>query len=176
MNLVIDANVFAAFYQRHIIGIDALSLTACPIPIFEKLGKDEYCYFDENGFIKDEWSKLAEPEWFNTWYTDNLIAGNFLPVPVSNINAIRQKLQTLGFPTGVDIWYIKTSKSVYDEFGNVFLISEDLDFYAPKKKSTKHKERMEILANSSGNVSKYLNKKEKICVLSVLSYIEEFLN
>jgi len=70
-----------------------------------------------------------------------------------------------------DIWYIRVAKEVSLQSKKSILVTEDIDFYDPKKKSSNSKTRLQIIRNG-GVLSKYLKKKENIQVLGVENYLK----
>jgi len=172
MNLVIDANIFAGYYKESVIGLNDNNLTSSTIPIFNRLGINDKCYFDCDGMICLEWKSLAEPEWFDVWYADSLRDAKIVEIQAESCVALKKTLRLKGFPSSKDIWYIRTCKGVKDRNSSIFLITEDLDFYDPAKKNCPHKTRIKILKASSGEVAKHLKKKENILVKSVIKYNE----
>jgi hypothetical protein len=169
MRLVIDANVFEGFFKESILQISNDHLTDTPLQLFKRLGIEDVTYFDNNGYIRTEWRNLVEPEWFDVWFPDFLIAGCAYEIPVESCYKLRNQLKQLGFPDKRDFWYIKTAKAIKNT-NKVVIVTEDLDFYDPKMKKCNNKTRLVILNNCGGPVAKYLRKNESIEINSLSTY------
>ena len=145
-------------------------LTANPSPIFDRLGHDHTLFLDDEGHIEHEWGEVVGREWFEAWYADILRDGKAQLIQVSTYPEIRKRLLTLGFPkTGGDIWYVRTAKTVSERCGNSYLITEDMDFFDPKRK--RDQARKKILQSKAAPVAKYLRKKENVIVACVKAHI-----
>lgn len=154
--LIIDANVFAAFYQEEELGI-APAVLRSPVNIFSRLGEDVQAYLDDGKMIETEWRRKADREWFDGWLADALRDDRVREVTVSNHPQLIKRLSKLGFPRGSrDKWYVRTGKEVADRLGQSCIVSEDLDFFDPKAKASGSKRRVKILKRRSGDVLKAL--------------------
>ncbi|MEX2633662.1 MAG: hypothetical protein WD267_06485 [Balneolales bacterium] len=173
MNIVIDANVFVSYFKKEVLDIKKEDLTSNAVCIFDRLGKEDISYLDDGGHILQEWRALADPEWFETWYADSLRDGALVLVPTENCQDLKKLIYSkYGFPKSKDFWYIKVAKRLCNDYGKSYLITEDLDFFDPKKKGCNNRIRLKLLKNSSGNLAKHLKKKESIYIFSVIGYLE----
>jgi hypothetical protein len=171
MQLVIDANVFEGYYKEEILGLADNQLTGSAKDIFNRLGIEDITFFDNKGNIKDEWRRLSDPEWFESWYPSLLMNESAYEIEVESCSELKKQLSKFGFPNSKDFWYIKTAKSVTKKVKKVFIITEDLDFYNPKMKKTCRKTRNHILTNKCDPVARYLQKKEGIIINSIATYL-----
>lgn len=170
-HIIIDANVIKGYFQEVVLEIGS-GLTADPSPIFGRLGRDHIVFLDEGGHIEHEWRQVAEREWFEAWYADMLRDGKAQLIEIRNFPEIRKRLRALGFPDkGGDIWYIRTAKSVSEVYGNSNLITEDSDFFDPKKKKSTSHARIKMLKSKTAPVATYLRKKENVNVACVEVYL-----
>lgn len=170
MRLIIDAHIIKGYFQEVTIGNQTF-LTGKTIPIFDKIGNEDFVYLDESGHIKSEWQNVVEPEWFDAWYSSLLINGGAYEIPVETCYNLRRKLKSLGFPVdSKDIWYIRTGKATVNLYKNSIILTEDIDFYYPRKKGCDNNTRIEILLSGKGPVSNYLAKKENISICCVENY------
>ncbi|RLC00681.1 MAG: hypothetical protein DRI57_31995 [Deltaproteobacteria bacterium] len=168
-HIIIDANIINGYFQETVLELDS-QLTANPSPIFDRLGDDHALFLDDGGHIEHEWGEVVEREWFEAWYADILKDGKAQLIRARTYPEIRKRLRNLGFPDkGGDIWYVRIAKTVSERYGNSNLITEDMDFFDPKKKRSQA--RMKILQSKVAPVAKYLRKKENVIVACVKAYI-----
>jgi hypothetical protein len=175
MNVVIDAQMFAAFFQEEVLAIpvEQTQRTASVQPIFTRLGYEDCCHFDDGALIEHEWKQLVEVEWFVKWFSEQLRTGGILQIPVDTCQPLRRKLKQLGFPnSSKDFVYVRTAKKVVDDQGACLLATEDIDFYDPSKKKTASKHRDRLLKERGGPVAKQL-RKEKITVCCATNYLDQ---
>ncbi len=170
--IVVDANVVKDYFLEVVIGSNH-KLTESSKEIFEQ--PNLQIFLDEGGIIEKEWKSTVEPEWFDSWFSDLLIKGKAITIPVGNYPDLIQKLTQLGFPiNGKDKWYIRTAAEVSLKNSIGIIITEDLDFYNPKMKNTGGDKRIKILKSANPPIKKFL-KKKNIIVLCVQDYISSFL-
>ncbi len=163
MNFIVDANVFQAYYQKNL-GLVLPEVTEDPTKLFENFLKGIFkIYFDEGTHIKSEWEAVVEREWFGRWFQKLLTEGDVHFVKLTRCDFIKH-IQGLGFPTTKDIRYLQAAKSVTSIGGNVFLVTEDIDFYEPKLKLAGLKKRHKIMKNGSTKITNFLRKKQNINV------------
>ena len=164
MELVIDANIVKGYYQEIVLGLDVVNrpdgLMASPSPIFDQLGSTLTCYLDEGGIIEYEWRGVVENEWFFSWFGDMLVNGSIQKLPTNKDKAIENKIIDKGFPASRDHRYVQVAAAIIrlELADESYLLSEDLDFYDPTKKSGKASTRKKILELGRGPVSKILKK------------------
>ncbi|MGP2543323.1 hypothetical protein [Yersinia sp. 2541 StPb PI] len=167
MDIVIDANVFKGFYQEEVLGMEVaqLEITASVLEVFRN---DKFkIYVDDTVHIENEWRNVVDSEWFNAWYSDQIESLLINEITVNNHNDIIKSLSKIGFPVGGDKWYVRTAKSVQEMGTPTILLTEDIDFYDPTKKTAKGAARLKILKSKSSPVRKYLRKNVDIEVNSV---------
>ena len=144
MNVVIDAQLIAAFYKDSVLGAPH-ECTGSPTDLFERLGVVDIAYVDDGGHIEAEWRRMGDPEWFDAWFGGCLINDDVRTVVAPTLPALVKALRVeCGFPTaGGDVWYIRTAvaaSSLIDAI--VALVTEDTDFFDPTAKgSTRRRER-----------------------------------
>lgn len=167
MNLIIDANVIAGYYRESVLGDDA-GLSAQTENVFDGIGTEHRVFLDDQQQVETEWRNVVDREWFEAWYGDLLASGAGTLLPVGTCNVLRGRLEAFGFPRGSkDFWYIRTAIAVVQVYGNAVILTEDMDFYEPSKKSLSDRPREIILLASAGKVAKHLQKKEGISVICV---------
>ena len=170
MGLIIDSHVFKGYYIERVLEKKS-ELTYDPTIIFEDSGIASEIYFDNKEIIENEWRSLVDRYWFDVWFADMLTNNGINYIEPERSKDLAKKLFNLGFPIhSKDIWYIRTAKAVSNELGICVLITEDIDFYDPRKKKIQRKKRIDILLNCKGCVAKYLNKSENIRVCCVKNY------
>ena len=64
MNVVIDAQIVAAFYKESVLATTH-DCSASPMALFGRLGTTDVALVDDGGHIETEWRMMAEPEWFS---------------------------------------------------------------------------------------------------------------
>ena len=171
MDIIIDANIIASYNQESVHGVD-VTLTDGTEAIFERVGVQDRVYLDDEEQIENEWRRMAEPEWFEAWYAGLLASDAAMLVPVDGCSDLRKKLEGYGFPRGSrDFWYLRTAKAVAEAFNGAVLVTEDMDFFEPSKKSVSGKQRDKILLCNGGRIAKHLRKKERIIVTCVVNYL-----
>lgn len=152
MPKVIDANVFAAFYQEFVLEDDP-PLTAPATPIVQSLSIEEPGFIDDNGWIEYEWSNKAETEWFEGWLARSLQAGTVERIEAENDEVLRRRLRDVGFPVDTrDIWYIRTARAVSGTDQTVTLVSEDMHFFSPTEKEASGPRKRRLLVHRTGPV------------------------
>lgn len=172
MELVIDANVVHGHYQELLnLGAD-IGLTDSTLLLFQRLGYEDTVYADDGGQIKHEWRRVVEPEWFDRWFQELLRIDAVQLIPVDNklSKAHIRKIEQLGFPNSRDRWYIRVAVSANYYFDNCTLVTEDIDFYDPARKSESGEKRLNRLRLGNGSVARYLKRKAKIEVVCVETY------
>lgn len=173
MEIVIDANIVAGHFKETVLGIEigpTNNLTASTLTLFNGLGTTDICYLDDGTIIETEWRNPVSNEWFDAWFGDLLASGKAQLIPASSDEALERRLHTKGFPKARnrDLWYIRTCHAIVNTNPdiNVRLITEDIDFYDPRKKGGNAKTRKKIIQNGSGPISKLL-RKESIWVTAL---------
>lgn len=170
MDAVIDANVVCGYYKEAILG-KANDLTGPVTPIFDRLGNEDTAYIDEGGQVESEWRRVVENEWFEIWFTDSIRDGLIKRIGVETCRDLFVKLTVLGFPASRDRWHIRVAKKVAESTNLCVLLTEDLDFYDPKKKLGSSKTRTSILLGEAGPVSAHLRRHEGIVVSCAVNYL-----
>ena len=126
--------------------------------MFERLDGDDVAWLDDGSIIETEWRNASDPDWFDAWFGDQLVAGRVELLSVRTQAALIKALETsCGFPkTGRDKWYVRVAATRAEDAGTkVLLVSEDLDFYEPKAKAGGGN-RAKILEKCAGCVVKKL--------------------
>ncbi len=170
MNVVIDAQV-VGWYLAELIGA-AHPATNSPADLFARLGDEDVGFVDDGGHIEQEWRQVADPDWFNQWYSQLLIDGSVVLIQPSRCRDLLEHLhRNLGFPRTKDVWYIKTAAGVVRDFGPpAHIITEDMDFYEPREKQCSAGRRQRFLHESRGSVARHLGRREGIQVKSVVAH------
>ncbi len=172
MEVVIDANIIASYFQESVRGADPI-LTERTEVLFERVGLYDRVYLDDEEQIENEWRRMADPEWFDAWFARLLADDAALLIPVESCSGLRKKLESHGFPRGSrDFWYVRTAKSVAGRYDEAILLTEDMDFYEPSSKCTSPNQRKKILLCGGGRVAKHLRKSEGILVTCVAGHLE----
>lgn len=163
--MIVDANVFKGYYQAEL--GNAHSLCGCPLALFSRATSKNQIYHDIGGIIEKEWEAVVDHEWFEQWLASQLTADIIAYVEQKKDIGLEKRLMSLGFPGGRDFVYIRTGLSASNiQNSRCELFTEDLDFYAPKKKGCAAKARVTLLTSSTGPVAKEL-KKARIDVACV---------
>jgi hypothetical protein len=165
---VVDANILKAFYEKNVLSINQ-NLTGCPEQVFSRLRK---IYIDDGGKIEHEWRSLVDQEWFNVWLAREITSGRIESIPVKNHQNTCKKLRAYGFPSSKDIWYIRTAKEIsIINNSKCVLLTEDIDFFDPKKKSLSGNARVKVLKSNNSNLKKILEKEENIAVMCIFIFL-----
>ena len=170
--IVIDANVFKAFYEVEVLGYPPPrpQRTGDAKPIFDSLGSLCVALLDSGGQIEIEWRNmcLGGEEWFNEWMATAYANGQIFPIDVPNTAAIKKKYQKLGFPVNLrDFWYIKLCLAILNMCNKheVVLVTEDIEFYSPQHKN--HTGKNHYIVNSKGTIAKELRDDGvRVCCIS----------
>ena len=117
------------------------------------------------------------------WVARKLIDGGIQKIKAINCYRLEQNLSTYNFPRDSrDKWYIRTAKTIIEHYRNdfdcnhlsSFLITEDLDFYFPYKKSkVSGIERINLIKHCKSDLVEFLKNSESIfvtCVENVYKY------
>ena len=156
MDVVIDAQIVCGFFRESVLSQNT-ELTGSTLPIFDRLGNGDIVYLDENSKIENEWRGIVDNEWFDAWYPELLISGKAQLIKVRKNQGVSKQLLKNNFPThSKDAWYVLTAINVKEMTHRASLLSEDLDFYAPKEKGCKKDRRLRILLTCSGKMAKYI--------------------
>lgn len=176
MNLVIDANVFRAFYEEEVLGYPPPrpGRTASPASIFASLSKGAFTYIDSGQQIEHEWRNVCKggEEWFDGWLAEAFATGGVTPLEINNKRIVEQQYRKIGFPfKGRDIWYVRVSVSLSSacSTNNAYLVSEDIDFFDPALKKDAHREK--CIQNGTGPVAKQL-KKDGVMACCIKCFLE----
>lgn len=176
MNIVIDANIVAAYFKEVVLGINVgpkNDVTHTTVPLFERLGLIDTCYLDNGEMIENEWRNPVGREWFEAWFADLLISGKVQLIAATTCPAVERRLVTNGFPRrrSRDLWYVRVSFALITTglCANVPLITEDLDFYDPSHKRSDPRTRRRILQDGLGPINRLL-RREDILVRAVCNY------
>jgi len=166
MNLVVDANVFQAYFQKSVHGTLPL-VTGDPNNLFGRiLGGEDAISFDDSDFIKGEWERPVEREWFSKWFAKLLAQGNVRFVALSRCQFIGT-LCAEGFPRSKDVRYIQAAIASKSAGSSVFLVTEDIDFFDPTKKASGMKTRHRIMKTGNTKITNYLRRKQDIEVVCI---------
>jgi hypothetical protein len=159
-SLVIDANVFHAFFYESIKGVNHPERTGQVTPIFDALGTSLIAFIDEGKQIEHEWRTVAKlgQEWFDNWLADCFLNGKVFEIEHSKDANIARRYKDAGFPSGRDIWYIRVAHGLTSicKRSRPCLIAEDVDFFDPTKKKSSNKK--EIFLSGKGPVVELLRK------------------
>jgi hypothetical protein len=172
--VVIDAQLVAYFYIEEILQKTS-PCTSSASDLFARLSVNDIALVDDADHIYNEWKQQSagNPEWFDAWYGDLLAIGGIVEIKAAtHKNLVDRLKKDCGFPKSKDTWYIRTAATGVDDFGSaVGLISEDLDFYAPKEKACGGKRRQKILLDTLGSVAKTLRKSADVRVRCVAVHL-----
>ncbi|WP_136800021.1 hypothetical protein [Desulfosediminicola ganghwensis] len=170
--ITIDANIFKNYYEEAVLE-GPCCLTKSSKPIFEDTSLRHILILDDGGIIEHEWKEPICSEWFDAWIIERMTNGHIELVPTNNHPDLSKSLYNLGFPKGErDIWYIRVAKTCAERTGSGYVITEDIDFFAPKQKKTAKAEgRIKLMRSKSAPIKKYLRKNEHIEILCVKDYL-----
>lgn len=159
-SIVIDANIFHAFFFEQMKGQQHPERTAAVTPIFDSLGTSVIAFFDEGKQIEQEWREVSKhgEEWFDNWLAESFSTGKIFEVEHSKDAQIARRYGKLGFPRGRDIWYVRTAHGLTAicQRTRPCLIAEDIDFYDPKLKKSTNK--IDIFLAGKGAVAELLRQ------------------
>ncbi|WP_374501403.1 hypothetical protein [Pseudoxanthomonas sp.] len=159
MRLVVDANVFAAFFRVHI-GAALGEVTRDPSFIMNMDAKTHQIYLDSGGVLETEWCATVDPNWCKEWMANALIEGRLAYIECGSDLALQSILKNHGFPLkgSRDVWYLRLLKAL-QSIEESAMVTEDLDFYQPDKKGViKGSDRLDFIRDGGGNLKKALKK------------------
>lgn len=170
MDLVIDANIISG-YGKEISGYGH-DLTGSVSDILNRMGQKDHIYLDKGKQIEKEWRGQAKAEWFDAWLGDRFLDNTIIEISVESCKILIQQLRTKGFPFSKDVWYLRVARAVSTREGKSYLLTEDLDFFDPKKKNKIHgKTRHKFLKVGRGVICIFLRRTEKIFVTCVCNCV-----
>jgi hypothetical protein len=124
------------------------------------------CGLAINDRVELEWRNTTGDEFFNIWFVDCILAQRIKYVTDSNKLTTHQKNKIhndYGLPRGnksKDIAYIKCNINTEIRY----ILTEDIDFYDPKRKKESPKAKFEARNQRRGALCKFLKKKFQITV------------
>lgn len=158
-SIIIDANVFHAFFYETLHRAPYCERTGTAEPIFSSLGEKCVAFLDEGAQIEAEWRALSAgaEEWFNNWLAEGFSGGRLYEIEPSKDPQLRKRYRLAGFPDGKDIWYIKVAFGLacICKKSKPCLVAEDIDFYDPRQKKSPNK--ASIFRAGKGPVSSVLH-------------------
>ncbi|MDB5159645.1 MAG: hypothetical protein JWR50_4352 [Mucilaginibacter sp.] len=171
VHVIIDANVFKAIFEEDI-GMDAPrpGRSGSATPVWIGNPPKRIAVMDAGGQIEAEWRRQVggNSEWFDAWISTQMLEDRILTVTVTGHASTIKPLYSLGFPKGiVDIWYVRTAYEAKSTKAEIpaYLISEDIEFYDPKKKASKNK--AELINSGKGPVAKEIGRNNvTVCCIS----------
>ncbi|MCW7475584.1 hypothetical protein [Leptospira levettii] len=166
MKIILDANIILGYYKETVLEIEH-SLTDSPSKLFTK---EITVLIDTGGKIEHEYTALLDKDWVKNWIIDLIDQNILLTIETENHQPVCAALYKLGFPNSSrDIWYIRTGCTASKSFKTeVYLITEDLDFYNPKSKQCPPNIRQSTLSCFNSPIQKLLEKQD-LLVRSVCS-------
>lgn len=157
--MVVDANVFKGYFQTAM--GTTHSLCGCPMSLISAATPSKPIYHDVGRIIESEWQAVVDRDWFEPWLANQLMAGSISYIEPIKDSGLEKNLTSLGFPGGRDFVYVRVGMGVVSTYGAACVfITEDLDFYDPKKKGCPAKTRHTILTSSAGPVAKLLKRRK----------------
>ncbi|WP_157652346.1 hypothetical protein [Burkholderia ubonensis] len=168
MPTIVDANVLREYFREHVLEIQS-ELTHSTLFIFDEARS---IILDGGGQIENEWRNVVDPEWFDVWLARKLEGSEIDYVEVSNCPDLCNHVYGLGFPKGSrDIWYLRTAVACALNFKKISnVVTEDIDFYNPKKKSLNGAARVAMLKNSNAPIRKTMKKNYNVNICCVEEY------
>ncbi|WP_321417955.1 hypothetical protein [uncultured Desulfobacter sp.] len=124
--MIIDANIITGYYQECVLGRET-NLSGST-EFINELTYKKPLYLDSSHIIESEWSNCNQPEWFDAWLADILGSGIARYIDPVNCTQLKPLLKKHGFPTGRDIYYIRTAIAVQRQQTNATIKTEDIDF------------------------------------------------
>jgi hypothetical protein len=163
VDLIIDSNVFAAYYRASVLGTQP-DIEGDPIALFDSLGGSDFGFLDSDGMIVGEWRKRAEKdaEWFDEWLAGLLVDGYLMEIGIDTCLVLLRKLWgDCGFPKqSRDKWYVRAAHTQSQTSGQIAaIVTEDVDFFEPAAKKDP-KKRARHLKSGNGKVAKLLRKHD----------------
>jgi hypothetical protein len=152
--VVIDANVMCRFVEQEFNREGEL------LELIEFLSDNFKLVLTDH--IKQEWTDTCRPSQLNKWlqakYKHDKITDIDKPTRIHQQHI--SKLKELGFLPAAqkDLKYINCANQTDQKY----ILSEDIDFYAPTKKQGKNREK--IISERSGPVCRHLEQKMGILV------------
>lgn len=168
MPTIVDANVLREYFREHVLEIKS-ELTHSTLFIFDE---KRSIIIDSGGQIEHEWRNVVDPEWFDVWLARKLEGSEIDYVEVRNCPDLCAHVYSLGFPKGSrDIWYLRAAVACALNFNkNSNVVTEDIDFYNPKKKSLSGAARVALLKNANAPIKKTMRKNYSVNICCVEEY------
>jgi hypothetical protein len=161
-SIVIDSNVVVGLSME-----SAGLVSRCSAPPSQALVAIEsdgsIIYLDEQGHVLAEWEAGCDPDWFFDFASNHDVRYIF----AKNYTAFcREARVKFGFPKLENVWILRIALTVVETDALCLLLTEDVDFYSPKKKLVPAVRKRLIAGRVQGDFQKRL-KKERVLVRSV---------
>lgn len=157
MNHILDANCWAAYAQEML-----ENRAGCGVLSFRNAAQAGKIAFDDGELIIQQYKdcRPGQDGVLSVFLEEMATSGAIrLVVPVTD-KAFHKELNSLGLPKGEHIYFrVAAAESPST------LISDDIDFFDPSKKSSSAKVRRKCKLNSSGPVCK---RMKKICGVDIV--------
>lgn len=174
IGVIVDANMLVAYFQEDVLQI-APATTGPVTPLMAALDLEFTACLDEDHHIEHEWRERLDQEWLDSWLASALRDGRIRPVVAKRDQQLERAIRDAGFPhRSRDIWYVRTARGANSVFSEVILLSEDLDFYDPRRKGVATgQQRFELLRQRRGRVLGVLATKriEVHCAATAMARI-----
>lgn len=174
--VVIDANVFHAFFYETFENKAHPERTASAMPIFQLLGSRVVGFLDNGTIIENEWRQvcLGAAEWFTAWLDHAFLEGLVYEVEASTDKNLSKRYCTAGFPRGRDICYVRVAHGLTQVCRRTspWIIAEDVDFFDPTKKAAGKK--VNVLKAGKGPVARLL-RDDGIHVACISTFSDQIL-
>jgi rRNA-processing protein FCF1 len=154
--VVVDANVISNYIQ------ESIQESGDIFQLIEKILVSSYGLAISDK-IEREWKNTTGNLYFDTWFAEQLKNGRIHYIEKPELNdAIRKRIHNIyGLPRrGHDIEYIKTANKTIKKY----ILTNDIDFYDPKKKQSSVVEKEKIKNQRCGDLCRYLRKELDIIV------------
>ena len=158
-----DANAIHAFQQERKSEANGPARAA-----LERIFNGDCIALDEDGLCLQEWLDCAEsavPFALGDWVADQMIHGRIRSFPLCTEN-LRKMLLNLGLPKKDHKW-VRLAIGC----GGNLIITNDIDFFDPKKKNASAQQKKKIKENG-GSCSKFLQKKLGVEVTCMVRFSE----
>jgi hypothetical protein len=127
-------------------------------------------WLDRGGQMLSEWQACTQREWFGLWYSEFVQSTNVRHATVQPHDRLLRELRTtFGFPKSRDVWVLRTALTAAAD-GDTELLTDDMDYFDPKKKSQPKERQRHLKGAQVGAVRRRL-KSERVKVLSVHQFV-----
>ncbi|BES66095.1 hypothetical protein SANA_25340 [Gottschalkiaceae bacterium SANA] len=173
MNVIIDANIFKGYCRESIIGLEH-KLTSSPSYLFQE---EEYVmYIDDGDQMQYEYKAVDNPQVVEEMIIELLNSGKMRLTKTKIDPDFERILRSKGFDMNSrDKWYIRAALVAKEKSDTrtIYLITEDIDFFDPRKKNCSSKTRNITIRNKRSPVAHELIDRKKIKPICVENHVRQ---